>query len=72
MEALEKELGLLIDKLNDANDFRRTLDNINSIYPFSKYEYIISSLLSKNILSFDEFPTIKTIIMKNLKYMKVR
>jgi hypothetical protein len=55
MEMLEKELNLLVDKLNNANDFIRTLDSINSIYPFSKYEYIISSLLSKNILSFEEY-----------------
>jgi hypothetical protein len=55
MEILEKELGLLIDKLSNASDFYKTLDGINSIYPFSKYEYIISSLLSRNILSFEEY-----------------
>jgi len=55
MEILEQELELLIDKLDNAEDFRNTLDEINSIYPFSKYEYIISVLLSKNILTFEKY-----------------
>ena len=55
MEILEQELGLLIDKLSSTDGFRKTLDGISSIYPFSKYEYIISVLLSKNILSFEEY-----------------
>jgi len=55
MEILEQELDLFIDKLNNANDFRVALDEIKSIYPFNRYEYIISALLSKNILTFDEY-----------------
>jgi hypothetical protein len=55
MEYLENELDLLVDGLNNANDFRSSLEDIKSIYPFSKYEYIISSLLSKDILTFDEY-----------------
>ncbi|MDR0730434.1 MAG: hypothetical protein LBF63_02125 [Treponema sp.] len=55
METLEIELNLLIDKLSNAEDFKRALDKINSIYPFSRYEYIISALLSRNILRFEEY-----------------
>jgi hypothetical protein len=55
METLEQELKLLIDKLSNANDFSKTLDEINSIYPFSKYEYIISTLLSKTVLTFEKY-----------------
>jgi hypothetical protein len=55
MDTLEKELDLLIAKLGNANDFRKTLYGISSIYPFSKYEYIISALLSKDILTFEEY-----------------
>lgn len=54
MEILELELGLLIDKLSNLDDFRNNLEYIKSIYPFNRYEYIISSLLTKNILSFEE------------------
>ena len=55
MEILEQEIDLLIDKLSNVNDFRKSLDEINSIYPFNKYEYIISALLSKDVLSFEEY-----------------
>ncbi|MDR0315431.1 MAG: hypothetical protein LBH97_00860 [Treponema sp.] len=55
METLEQDLNLLINKIDDADDFRQKIDSINSVYPFSKYEYIISSLLTRNILSFEEY-----------------
>jgi len=51
MEILENELENLIGKLNNSNDFRNELENLQSVYPFNKYEYIISVLLAKNILS---------------------
>lgn len=55
METLEQGLDLLISKLSNADDFRKTLNEIYSIYPFSKYEYITSALLAKKILSFEEY-----------------
>jgi hypothetical protein len=55
MENLELELNLLVGKLNNADDIRDSLEDIKSIYPFNKYEYIISSLLSKKILSFEGY-----------------
>jgi hypothetical protein len=55
VELLNKELDKLIDKLEHSSHFRKDLDNINSIYPFSRYEYIISTLLAKNILTYNEY-----------------
>jgi hypothetical protein len=55
VETLELELDLFVDKLRNADDFRSSLEDIKSIYPFTKYEYIISSLLAKGILSFEEY-----------------
>jgi hypothetical protein len=55
METLEQELDVFMNKLSNAENFRKTLGEIYSIYPFSKYEYIISALLAKNILSFEEY-----------------
>jgi hypothetical protein len=67
METLDKELDALIDKLNNPIDFRNELESISSVYPFSKYEYIISTLLSKNILSFDDYLELRdTYINRNL------
>jgi hypothetical protein len=55
MEILEQELESFIAKMNNADDFRRGLYEINSIYPFSRYEYVISALLSKGVLIFEEY-----------------
>jgi hypothetical protein len=67
METLDKELDTLIEKLNNPMDFRNELENINSVYPFSKYEYIVSTLLSKNVLSFDDYLELRdTYINRNL------
>ena len=55
MEKLKKELDKLIEKLENANDFRTTLENIVSVYPFSEYEYIISHLLAADKLTLEEY-----------------
>ena len=55
METLNKELDSLIELLSNSSDFKRDLDNIKSVYPFSRYEYIISTLLAKKALSYDDY-----------------
>jgi len=41
VEKLRKELDDLIDRLEDARDFRAKLNDLVSVYPFNEYEYII-------------------------------
>ena len=53
MEILNYELDKLVDKIERATDFKSDLENLKSIYPFSRYEYIISTLLAKNILTYE-------------------
>jgi hypothetical protein len=55
MEKLRRELDHLIDRLEDAEDFRARLKNLISVYPFNEYEYIISTLLGRNKLTLDEY-----------------
>ncbi|HUX37925.1 MAG TPA: hypothetical protein VMV44_08480 [Rectinemataceae bacterium] len=55
MELLTEELDKLIDKLEQSRDFRNDLDSVKSVYPFSRYEYVISTLLSKGTLSYEEY-----------------
>jgi len=51
MEILEQELSKLIEKLSNSEDFKVKLENLQSVYPFNRYEYIISNLLANNVLS---------------------
>ncbi|MBI5681596.1 MAG: hypothetical protein HZC45_00215 [Deltaproteobacteria bacterium] len=55
MEELTKQLQKLIDRLEHAKNFREEILTLRSIFPFSEYEYIISTLLWKRRLTFDEY-----------------
>ena len=59
MEQLTEQLDKLIDRLAHADDFRGELMRLRSIYPFNKYEYIISTLLAEGKLTFDEYLQIR-------------
>ncbi len=53
MEILRKQLDLLIEKLSDAESLKEA--EIYSVYPFNEFEYIISTLLGKGILTLDQY-----------------
>jgi hypothetical protein len=55
MEKLTEELDKLIKRLENASDFIEKLEQLKSVYPFSKYEYIISTLLAHDKITFDEY-----------------
>lgn len=59
MEELRNQLLALLDRLDDPDTFRNTLDNLVSIYPFSEFEYIISHLLSAGKLTIGEYHEIR-------------
>ncbi len=55
MEKLKQELDRLIATLPNEADFRQKLADLFSVYPFNEYEYIISTLLAADRLTFDEY-----------------
>ena len=55
MEKLKQELDRLIATLPDETEFRHKLSDLFSVYPFNEYEYIISTLLAAEKLTFDEY-----------------
>lgn len=55
MEKLQKELNQLIDTLGNSSEFRGELEDLISVFPFSEYEYIISTLLGKHRLEYEEY-----------------
>jgi len=55
MEKLKAKLERLIEKLKNTKDFRASLENLVSVYPFSEYEYIISHLLAAGKLTLKEY-----------------
>jgi hypothetical protein len=59
MEKLTEQLDKLIERLVGSADFRTELEQLQSIYPFSKYEYVISALLAAKKLTFEEYLQIR-------------
>jgi hypothetical protein len=59
MEKLTEQLDDFMTRLARSADFRNELAEVRSVYPFSKYEYIISTLLAEDKLSFDEYLQIR-------------
>jgi len=55
MDKLTDELDLSIEKLSDSVSFKEDLENLKSVYPFSRYEYIISKLLIKQVLTYEQY-----------------
>ena len=53
MEQLKSQLNQLIQKLPDASAVRNRLTELYSVYPFNEFEYVISTLLGRNILALD-------------------
>lgn len=60
MEKLTDQLNSLIERLGNSKNFRSDLESLISVYPFSKYEYIISTLLSQKKLTYEEYIEIRT------------
>ena len=55
MEKLQLQLQALIDRFEQPDIFRAELANLRHVYPFSEYEYIISSLLALDKLALEEY-----------------
>lgn len=76
MEKLVKELQTQIQKMktvtgdicNLTEDF---LDNLYSVYPFNKFEYIISHLIAKNIITLEQYLEIRNSYLERNKYLYV-
>jgi hypothetical protein len=55
MEKLQAELDELLSQLTNADEIRQRLEDLVSVYPFNRYEYIISHLLSSDVISIDDY-----------------
>lgn len=55
MQDLKNQLDALLGQLTDAARLRDALNSLVSVYPFNEYEYIISHLLGKDVLTLDQY-----------------
>lgn len=72
MEMLIKELKNDIAKLNGKYDLSdEFLDNLYSVYPFNKFEYIISHLIAEKVLTLDQYLEIRNAYLRRNKFLYV-
>jgi hypothetical protein len=72
MEILIKELKHDITKLNGKYDLSDNfLDNLYSVYPFNKFEYIISHLIAEKVLTLDQYLEIRNAYLRRNKFLYV-
>jgi hypothetical protein len=71
MEKLKQQLDQLVASLPDEQEFRRKLEGLYSVYPFNEFEYIISTLLSKDILNFDQYLEMRDSYMERNAFLYI-
>jgi hypothetical protein len=71
MEKLKQELDRLIEKLENAENFRASLERLVSVYPFSEYEYIISHLLAADKLTLEEYYDLRNAYIDRNLYLSI-
>lgn len=76
MEQLVEELQMQIQKMktatgDDSNLNEDFLNNLYSVYPFNKFEYIISHLIAKDIITLEQYLDIRNSYLERNKYLYV-
>ena len=71
MERLKGHLDRLIASMPDAQEFRQKLAGLYSVYPFSEFEYIISTLLCRDMLSFDQYLEMRDSYMERNAFLYI-
>ena len=73
MQTLDKKLNSLINELkNTEKDILTSrLNDLESVYPFNRYEFIISSLISFGSISFDEYISLRDDYIARNRYLFV-
>ena len=76
MEKLTEELRrqLVIMNKSDGHAYNhcaQTLDNLYSVYPFNKFEYIISHLLGTGTITLEQYLDIRNDYLERNKYLYV-
>lgn len=71
MEQLKSQLDQLIQKLPDASAVRNRLAELYSVYPFNEFEYVISTLLGRDILTLDQYYEIRDSYMERNSFLYI-
>lgn len=71
MEKLRQELESWLSRLEDAESVQTQIAKLYSVYPFNEFEYIISTLLGRGVLSLDEYYEIRDSYMERNTFLYI-
>lgn len=71
MDILKQQLEQLIERLEFSQNFREQLEDLTSVLPFNKYEFIISTLLSHDKLMYEEYLEIRNSYIERNLYLSI-
>ncbi len=71
METLRKQLNGFLAKLPDADAVRARINEIYSVYPFNEFEYVISTLLGRGVLTLDQYYEIRDSYMDRNAFLYI-
>ncbi|MCL1967608.1 MAG: hypothetical protein FWF67_06965 [Fibromonadales bacterium] len=70
MDILKKKLDFYAKKISKSYNLSdKYLDNLYSVFPFNKFEYVISHLLATKIISLDDYFDIRNEYLARNKYL---
>ena len=69
---LKNKICIMRKKTNNSIDLRdESLDDLYSVYPFNKFEYVISHLIATETISLQEYLDIRNSYLERNKYLYV-
>ena len=72
-EELRSYLEHLIDALENANQalLRARLESLVTAFPFNEYEYIITFLVDRHVISFNEYEELRNNYVSANRYLEL-
>lgn len=71
MQHLQTELDQLLATLPDGAEIRSRVETLVSVYPFNEFEFIISHLLARDVLSLDQYLAIRDEYLARNMYLYI-
>ena len=72
IETLQKQIQKMKEVTGDAfNLSEEFLDNLYSVYPFNKFEYVISHLIANQVITLEQYLDLRNSYLERNKYLYV-
>lgn len=71
IDKLTRKIKTIKSLFDSENTNLTSLDDLYSVYPFNKFEFVISHLIAKGVLSLDEYLSIRSAYLERNKYLYI-